>query len=381
MAGEVSEGEPVSGGVIRKLAVLALAGTASCSPDGDDAGAVRAPEGVAVEPVVSSAQVPHSQFVEFALLGTHGVCLLDFYTVRVLCGDRHWQDVTTVAREGGGPGEIGRTPDLVSAPGGGFALADMQNRRVAFYDADREYVESTRLSVYFTAATELTDDSMVAGFSQPFPSVHPTQQLLRVDATTGVARSRTLMRFDPARLGVDTALVSGKVVGPDGRILATVGNRDSSAVAWFGPAGEFIELLDFPDWGTVYPGERDIEERGEDYRLIFRRPWPEAERREYAGTPLGRLRRGTGHRTLQVDAAGRAWVLGNRPSETGTFLELFDGATHLGSIELDGRVVGFQLADSILVALTEALEPGPDGLYPRRFDWYRVVERASSGAR
>jgi len=133
-------------------------------------------------------------------------------------------------------------------------------------------------------------------------------------------------------------------------------------------------MLEFPPHAPVYPTERDIEEHVEGYRMIFRRAPSQAEIDEYARKPMGWLPRGAAYRVLQIDAAGRAWVRSTRQSERGSFLEVFQSGHHLGAIGIMGRVVAFEIADSFLVALVESLEQTENGLYPRRLEWYRIVD-------
>src|SRR5690606_22264261 len=92
------------------------------------------------------------------------------------------------------------------------------------------------------------------------------------------------------------------------------------------------------------------------------------------------LPRGAGARMLQVDGAGRAWGLSNRPSERGSFLELFDGVDHIGNIEVEGWVLAFHIREPVLAALVEDVETDALGLYPRRIRWYRIVAPAGSRA-
>lgn len=357
-----------------RVALLGLAALACAEAPGSSGGrAVNEPVGVALEPIRSSRPVPYSQFPALTLAGEDRVCLLDSYRVQVLCGDPGWREVRVVAREGRGPGEIGPTATLLSAPGGALAIEDGTNQRVSLLGVDGELVGTTAVPP-LSVASEVTEDSLYAGLGQPYPSVAPEARLRWVDARSGRVVDERLLRFDPGWVGADTAIIDGGVVAPDGRILVRVGARGEAQLAWYSAEGEFLGVLDFPALGTVYPTARDIEQHIEDYRLIFRRPPPEEEVRAYAERPLGRFRRSSVLRTVQVDRGGRAWVLATRHSERGSYLELFGGVEHLGAIELAGRVLAFQIRDSLLVALVEALEPNVEGLYPRRLDWYRIVD-------
>jgi hypothetical protein len=146
-------------------------------------------------------------------------------------------------------------------------------------------------------------------------------------------------------------------------------------LAWFGREGEYLGAAEVPDFGTVYPSEREVEERADAILRLDRtigRPPSTEKIEEFRRQSLGRL---ISAGLPQVDRADRVWIATTRPSQLGTYLAVFRRAEYLGEIEIPGRLLDFQIADSLLVALVEALEPDEVGLYPRRFDWYRIVER------
>lgn len=74
---------------------------------------------------------------------------------------------------------------------------------------------------------------------------------------------------------------------------------------------------------------------------------------------------------MQFDHAGRTWVLTGYHEASGTTVDVFDRLAYLGSIELNGRVLSIQVADSVLVALAES-RAGDADLPARRLDWYRI---------
>jgi hypothetical protein len=181
-----------------------------------------------------------------------------------------------------------------------------------------------------------------------------------------------MIQFDAGLVGKDTIVLSPPRITPGGEIVFKAG---TDHLAWYSREGRFLAVAEIPDFGTVYPSEREVEEweagRTKLAALVHRPP-PTKEVEEYRRRPLGRAPRGG---RLQVDRSDRVWMATTRPSQVGTYLAAFQRARYLGEIEVPGRVLDFQIADSLLVALVEALEPDEDGLYPRRFDWYRIVER------
>jgi hypothetical protein len=367
----------LTGRVVRVTAVgFATAGiVAACQAGADrDHAEVAAPSGLRVERVATSAQLPFSLFPRFGLLGDDSVCMLDRYEVELVCGTRTWRNVSRVAREGRGPGEVSESARLVRAPEAGLAVYDPGNRRLSFIGQDRRLTRSIPVDASLTPVGALSRDSVLMGLAQPFPSTFPTQEVRRVDTRSGETLAPVVLRFDPAVLNVDTAIMVDGVRAPDGRLLVRVGANGRLALAWYRADGAFEGLLSLPHYAPVFPTDRDVQQHMEEYRLIFRRPPPESEVRRFRERPLGLVRRSAARHVIQVDSAGRVWLLSTRPSETGTYVELFAGTEHIGALHLEGRVRAFQIAGSELAALVEPMEPDADGLYPQRLDWYRIVE-------
>lgn len=362
--------------VVSAIVVIAMAGMSACAPRGD--ASTSQPAGVHLEHVTSSGQVPYSEIPGLAIMDSNSVCLFDSYRVEILCGDRGWRNVTTVAREGSGPGEVGRSGRLLSAPRGGVAFLDVVNARITFFTSNREFAESVRIR-RGSPASDVLSDSTIVMFGQPAPATEPSQHVYRVDAGSGEVIETARIAFEPGLIGRDTAILTDGLIARDGRMLVRISSRGDSYLAWYAPDGRFVEMLEFPSREPVYPTERDIEEFAAGYRTIFRTAPPKADIDEYARKPMGRLPRGAAYRTMQIDATGLAWVLSTRHGERGSSLDVFESSRHLGAIEIAGRVVGFQIADSLLIALVDAVEQGVDGLYPRRLDWYRIVHTNATG--
>lgn len=177
------------------------------------------------------------------------------------------------------------------------------------------------------------------------------------------------------RLTIDTfALdVGDKATGAtrlrDGGFVVRVASEPAIRLARYSADGDFTGLLRMPDVPPRLPDAREIE--------IFKE--------EFAGTPLGRasdravegfssrpmprLARNLVNRTIQMDPDGRVLVLTTDRSSTGTYLEVYTGLEYTGRAHLRGRVLGIQMVDRILVALSEEM-PSDDLIPTRRLEWY-----------
>ncbi|MFO7892534.1 MAG: hypothetical protein R6U63_02265, partial [Longimicrobiales bacterium] len=115
------------------------------------------PSDVGLELVERSAALPYSRSNAFAVTGPYGVCMLDSYGVRIVCGDRAWRETRVVAREGRGPGEIGPYGRLLEWPDGAVAFRDGFNARITFFGADLEYERSVPVRGAYPSMSSTVD--------------------------------------------------------------------------------------------------------------------------------------------------------------------------------------------------------------------------------
>jgi hypothetical protein len=353
-------------------AILALSGC------GDDAG-VRSGEatgGVRLELVERSAELPFSESSGFAVAGNDRVCLLESYSVEIVCGDRGWRAYRVIAREGPGPGEIGPHGDLLTWTDGSVAYLDRD--RLSFFSTDLAYAGSVRVPAGLIPISSTVDGTLE---TQGWPGGYGTLELRArtIDTETGEEARQVLLAVEPGQLDRDSAGMIMAAAAPGGRYLVRLSSPGWDGLAWFDRHGRFEGRTVLPDYGTVYPSERDVEETMAAARRLERIAGErslEDELQRYRDRPLGFFPRGSPTNLFQFDGRGRLWVRSTRPSETGSHLELFAGGGpvphHVATVEVAGRVQAFQVVDTLLVALAVGLEPDSVGVYPRRFDWYRI---------
>jgi hypothetical protein len=317
-----------------------------------------------------SGQLPYSGRNEFAVVTPERACIFDSNAVQFVCGDREWTDTIRFGRKGEGPGEIVAAGLLVSGPDGMLVHFASTNQRLTLFSAENDFLRTARLPFWLVPLGDLDADSVLA-----MAQITMTYKYGRI-VWFSIPRDTIIedreFQFDAGLVGKDAIYLSPPQITPAGEIVFKVG---MDHLARFSREGKFLSLVEIPDFGTVYPSEREVEEWG--YVRIKRAtraqmPPPTKEIEEFRRRPLERTSRAG---WLQVDRSDRVWVAITRPSQVGTHLALFRRAEYLGNIEIPGRVLNFQIADSLLIALVEALEPDGDGLYPRRLDWYRIVER------
>lgn len=359
-------------------AVLVLAGAAACDDGAGAHGTPSPPPDVRLELSARSATLPYSRSNTFAVTGSGGVCMLQSYDVEIVCGDRDWRETRVMAREGRGPGEIGPYGTLLTWQEGAVAYRDGANTRVSFFSADLSYGGSVRAPGGLPVMQSTVGGTLHLQ-NMPARSAVPQLRVRTLDLTTGEERARHLLAMDPGELPRDSVLMQSAVLAPDGGYLAKLRAPGWAGLAWFDAGGALSEWTRLPDYGPVYPSGRDIEAMREDAGLlaeVARRPVLGDFVERYRERPLGFFPRGSAADVLGFDGRGRLWARSTRPIETGSYLEVFEDRKHVGSLEVPGRVDAFQVLDTMLVVLVEGMEPDSVGVYPRRFDWYRIVGTA-----
>jgi hypothetical protein len=337
----------------------------------DNAGAdARLPQEVALELLTQSGQIPYSRWNDFTVTTPEHVCLLDSYEFQFACGDRAWRDTVRFGRKGQGPGEIDGSGTLISGPGGLLGHVALAKRRLTLFSAERRFLRTIPLPAALRPLGGLDADSVLVAAQLSF--AHNYSHIVWYSISEDSIVEEREYHLDARLIGKDTVYLSPPQLTPDGAVVFKAG---LDHLVWFCREGEHLGAAEVPDFGTVYPSEREVEAQADAILRLDRRIGrpPSTEKiEEFRNQPLGRITR-VG--PPQVDRADRVWIATTRPSQFGTYLAVFRRAEYLGEIEIAGRLLSFQIADSLLVALVEALEPDEVGLYPRRFDWYRMVER------
>lgn len=350
------------------LTVLLAAGSGCAA---DSIGNAVPPREVALKLVTRSGPLPYTEKNELTVVSPAHACIFDSYEFQFVCGDRAWTDTVRFGRKGHGPGELAEAGMLVNGPGGLLVHVASMRQRLSLFTAEHEFLRSMRPPSWHFPLGDLDPDSVLAMAQLTFAHNYGRVVWFSIPRDT-IVEDHTY-RFDASVIGKDTVYLSPPQLTPGGEVVFKAGKDH---LAWFSREGEFLAVAAPPDFGTVYPLERDVEERRyamERLSKVSGRP-PRLERIEaFRHRPLGRIEQTTQGGKFRVDPSNRVWVTTTRPSEVGTYLAVFRRGEYLGEIEVPGRLLNFQIADSLLVALVEEVEPDGAGLYPRRLDWYRII--------
>ena len=119
-----------------------------------------------------------------------------------------------------------------------------------------------------------------------------------------------------------------------------------------------------PTYAEEFPNERDIAEiELRNSRSAFR-----LDIEQYKETPKRNHLR---VRSLAYDDRGRLWVATERDRRRHSYLDIYVGVEHAGTVQLRDRLLGYDLYGPTLVALVER-EPDADGIAYRWADWYDI---------
>jgi hypothetical protein len=331
-------------------------------------------DGITLELLTRSAQLPYMQFDIFAVPSPERACIFDYYETQIICGDRTWMDLVRGGRKGRGPGELGMLGKLVAAPDGQIAFMDGTNARVSIFSSDLKFVRSTPMRIPLVSALgAIAADWVLGGSTMPSLANPYSPRVLWLNLESGAPVRETTLHYEPALPPTEPYLVMPMLEADDGKILAQVG-RDR--LGWFSAAGEFVEFLKFPDFGPTYPNEFDVEEHKADLNFFENLTGsiaPGHGEREFRSKPLKPFLGGGAGGALQIDRVGRLWIGTTRRGARGSYLDLVRGSEYIGSIEIDDHLLAFQIIDTLLVALVAAREKDESGLYPRRIDWYQIT--------
>jgi hypothetical protein len=350
--------------------MLGLAAAGGCAERGPSHTA-QPGDGIMLELIARSAQIPYSRSESLAVPSPDRACIFDSYEIQIICGDRTWTDLVRGGRKGAGPGELGPSGYLVSAPDGQVAFIDSRNSRVSIFSNTLEFVRSTPLRTSLYPLGAISANWVLGGSTLPSYANLAQTRALWIDLDSGIIAREIVLRFEPESPLIDPITVIPALQANDGKILARMGRGQ---LGWFSDDGAFIELLELPDFGPSYPTEYDVEQHIDEYTWVtLGRAPSEQQLREFRSQPLSRHLRGGADRALQVDKSDRIWIATTRRGTRGSSLDLVRGSQYVGSIEIDDQLIAFQITDTLLVALVASRHADESGLHPRRIDWYRIA--------
>ncbi len=290
--------------------IVTLASTA-CSPPPD------APEIVALVPF-AEIQAPLSDNHDVVLVSPETACVIESFEYRVICRTRDGVTVGAFGRKGEGPGEL-LSPRIVRQSHGRVAAWDVRLGRVSVFEPD---------------GTAVSEFSVPGRFH-----------------VTGISP-----------MGVYGA--EGFGPGRDGPLIENqVRDAATGEVVW---RRSIYEIAD-TECGDVGSGMPYREIAG---TMSMPRSAMEPYAAAYREQPKKLF-----HvpRTFNADSQGRLWVATTRDRDTFSYFDIWVGTEYAGTVRIRGRLMGYDILDSTLVALVER-EPDADGIAQRALDWYDIGE-------
>lgn len=333
---------------IRVAAIMAVAATLSCGTDS-------APKPmVALEPVASTP-VPFSTRHHLAIVDENLLCVANSYEVRVRCLRRDGSLVGVFGREGDGPGEFpSYSPQLVRGPTGTLAA-----------------VAANRLTVFEPSGVIISETTLPFGYLGLAAPVGATLLGQHFGGGTEVT---------PVEIDLSSGEVLWERPGLDSEVRTECGGVSlgvaSPGGGWTFPACQrelvFFEERDAPTpsiivaptYAEEFPNDRDIAEvEFRNSRFAF-----QLDVEQYKETPK---RNHLTIRSLAYDARGRLWVATERDRRHHSYLDIYVGGEHVGTVRVQDRLLEYDLYGSTFVALVER-EPDADGIAYRWADWYDI---------
>ena len=307
---------------------------------------------VALEPI-ASIPVPFSERHDVAIVGDGVLCVTNSYEVRVRCLGQDGSLVGVFGRKGEGPGEFPSTPGLVRGPGGTLGAVS-ENRLTVFEPTGIIVSETTLPFAYLRPAAPF--GATILG--QHFGGGELTPVEIRVSSGE-ILWDRPAMR---SQVRTECGGVSLGVASPKGGWTFPACQRE--LVFFEGRDAPTPSIIVAPTYAEELPNARDIAEiefRNSRSALRF-------DVEVYSETPKRNHLRVA---SLAYDARGRLWVATERDRQHNSYLDIYVGVEHVGTVRVQDRLVGYDLYGPTLVALVER-EPDADGIAYRWADWYDI---------
>ena len=346
-------------------AASAVAAVAVCAPEKEPIVPT-----LALEPL-ASVDAPLSFSNDIALVTNDIACLIDAYEFQIKCLARSGRIVGVFGRKGEGPGEFESVPRIERAEGGAVALLDIRLDRITVFSVRGELLFETPMPGNFSMH-QLFDDrvfGITRARSDTGRVFTPTERDLR---SGEVLWSRT---------GIADALNAGCISEFAGRM------SPAGSLVYWNCNSELVFFRDRDGPGVVgispgrvveFPNDRDVDAYLEGMARItagaVRAPpqLSEAYADGYRSKPKRWYFSNEGP-AFRFDDQGRTWAATTRDRDERSYIEVWDGPEYLTTVEIQDRLVGFDLLGDLMVTLVER-QPDRDGIAARGIDWYVVPQ-------
>lgn len=354
-----------------RLPSAALASAALVGCLGDDSG-----PGTLVPDRIGMAETPTDIRDMVALLSNEtSACVLESFENLVHCFDRGGEVVGVFGGDGEGPGEFGYVERLVGGLNGTVGVMDFALDRFSEFEPSGTLVATVLLP---GAANDLIPvwrfgDTLVGVAITTFdlamfetgPGSGGFMSVFEID----IESATVVGREELPPVDVECGMVFYGLPVPGGGWAFTACDAQLVFVAGDGEA----KVVRAPTYAGELPSGRDIADWRESERSRGRTGVGEALE-EFRNTPKEY------HRSWseKFDQQGRFWVATERDRDAFSYLDVYlpGEGTFVGSVRVQDRILGFDVAGSTLAVLVErAPTPDdPEGIPARAIDWYDIGE-------
>lgn len=326
------------------------------------------PPQVGVMVPISSWATPLSNNESVALVDDHTACVIVSYDFQVQCLDRAGEFVGVFGGEGDGPGEFRFAYAVVRGPERTVAVIDPLASRLSIFKPTGELVTEVAVPRVFEPLSPI-GETAVGTYMPDFLS--RKKVLAEVDLSGGAVLWRRELRM-PADLGLPSECGLSWGAMSHGEVLAFGACRSQLLFYRASGEGEVI-TIEAPTYTGELPNQRDIDEYRDGTGFLYRDGVvPDAVVQEFA--QRRRVDRITG-RAMTYDASQRLWVGAGRNRDRSSSLDLYLDKAFLGTVEVQDRMLGFDVLGGTLVVLVERgldEDADRDGMPDRGVDWYDV---------
>ena len=305
-------------------------------------------------------------------------CVIDSYEFRVGCVTPE-ETIGEFGGEGEGPGEFTRPVWLGRVAPGRLGVVDTRLNRLTVFKTDGELVSDLSLPALFFPRSLGPSSLFGEGLLGLVPGTQPeagtlpsaeavikavlVELSLRCGEVLWHRRGlEEIARTECGRLGSGIPTPGGGyVLRACKRELVFLEDRDALAAA----------VIQSPNYVAELPNERDVEEYLEDMASLSGGALPASAREAYAAEYREEPKGWFLADGLIFDDLGRLWVGTRRDRDAFSYLDIWVGTEHAGTVRIRDRLIGYDVLGSTLAALVERT-PDRIGIARRAIDWYDI---------
>ena len=252
------------------------------------------------------------------------------------------------------------------------AAFDIRSARLTFFEPNGNLVSSTRMPPNFFL-TDLHGNRAFGMYLALLDRTRPQDQAsyfpMEVDAFSG-----TILWEQPGFANMVGRDCFGGLMGilnPEGGLVTTACEHELVFLGHMD--GAHVTVVRAPNYFPTLPNARDVDAYVAGAARIGGGALPATQREAYAveyrekpkawflGGPL----------SLTFDGENRLWAATTVDRDAFSYIEVWIGTAHAGTVRIRDRLMGYDILGSTLVALVER-KPDRYGVAQRAIDWYDI---------